>query len=1215
MTHQAWDDAVELSPPRTWLLEASAGTGKTYQIATLVVRLVAEYGVAIDRILVVTFTHAATGELKDRVRRRLTAARDALQADAAPEGDPVLVRLWERPAPDRAEFARRLDRAVRAFDTAPISTIHGFSQRALDELAFDTGQDAGLELLGDKDDVVARVVDDTIALLWSELDAAGAALAREAGVTRGALVAVAKAMSGAAEPRVVPAVEGLAPSADLAATVARMAADLPGALAAFATTARWRVEREIERRRALTFDAMLSRLADRVQGPDGRPTEVAERLRERYDAVLVDEFQDTDSAQWKVMRAAFDGHSHLFLIGDPKQAIYAFRGADVHVYLSAAETVGEATHRTLTINWRSDPAAVQAMNALWRKGSHAFEQDRIDYVEVDAAEKASRVAPSGPGLDLRWLDASSVGGDVGTALAKKPYGLAARAAAREVVRLLGSGTTLAVGGEPRPLGPGDLAVLVAAHHEGAAVRRELSRVGVPSVTASAGSVLETPVATWLADWLDAVAGAGRDRAARRAVVTPLFGWTAPELAWALAAADVGRAGVEARPADVRERDWNAWTERLRDAAERWHRLGFAGVFDREASEGGIVEQLLRIAEGERHATDLRHLYELLHAEERVRRCGPGALATWLRGHAAEEAAGSDDRKQRLESDARAVKIETIHASKGLEYPVVLLPFAWNAKSTSAKPGPITVRGATGLELHFAAKGTPEREVAADAAAEEQRRESFRLLYVALTRARHRTIAWYGPLGTAGKSTSATPLGRLLMRGATRTGFDDADTLVFPTKGESDTWPVARARLDALAERSGDTIAWQTEAPPSGSPPRWVGAEGQAPDFAAARWPADRASIGSPWIVTSFSGLHGAASVDPNERLRADEPPVGEAAGAGDADADVVPLPDPPLDASVRADLPRLGLGGGKAYGTWVHAVFEHLDFTTGGEKGVATEPSAADLVERLGAPLGVWDHAAARDEIVACLPALLDTPLDAVGAGGVDVVRGLAPGFSLRRVLGADRLDEVTFDLRLGAGNAWRRAAGERPTEAEHHAGRVDPGAVYDAILGRPAAPAFVCQAWLDGQRARRSDGKALMGRIAGILTGSIDLVFRSADPATGRARYFLADYKTNRIRKSLPGHYTGAWLGWEMSRMGYPLQSLLYTLALHRHLRTRLRDYDYDADVGGYFYLFLRGMAGPDTPRDLATGRCLGVLGDRWPREVIEGLDRALDGASAEAT
>ncbi|MBI2392066.1 MAG: UvrD-helicase domain-containing protein [Deltaproteobacteria bacterium] len=1307
MTARPWNETSDLPERTTWLLEASAGTGKTYQISGLFLRLVAEHGVPVDRVLAITFTNAATTELRDRIRARLRDALAALRAPAAKTDDTIVQHLLSLGRAD--PMITRLELALRAFDVAPISTIHGFAQRMLQELAFDSGQDPELELLSDASEIVEQIVDDTLATLYARASVDEIAVFAAAGVRRELLLRAANAMGAASAPTVSPA-GGSAMLDDLArvsafceaarvmrarwhegaAAFAALRADvdagrfngraitgklldvslrdvgawldegalltnkeatafrrlrveaLSGAwkgkgelytrpyfrlieafdafceeheaffgtfapLAWFARNARERVEREITRRRALTFDAMLSRLAERIAGEGGEQSPLAARIRERFHAVFVDEFQDTDDAQWTVIEAAFHRHRRLFLIGDPKQAIYAFRGADVHVYLKAKGGVVDDRRYTMVHNWRSDPRTVAAMNHLWRQGSGAFDQSHIDYVEVQA-KRPNRLSPGGPGLEVRWLDARVDGGAAGARLTSKDNALAARLAAREAVAWLEGargaivddrGAHAACDGKERRVEPADVAVLVNSHDEAQEVRKAFQRVGIPSVAASKGSVFATGVARWLAAWLDAAAGAGRDREARTAVVTPLFGWTGPELAWALAVAERGdEARAEAEAAKVQVRDWNAWTERLRDAAERWPRHGFARTFDREATDCGVYARVLSMPDGERHATDLRHLFELLHVEERSRRCGPAALATWLR---AEAETNDETYAQRLESDARAVKIETVHVSKGLEYPIVLLPFGWSARREIDQGEPLTLRDESGTTLDVHVKGTAGRAAAYTRWRGEQRREGLRKLYVALTRAKHRTIAWYGPVGGDGRATSATPLGRLLMRDRARSGLDDS---TMPTFGNGDAasagarpWTTAQQRLDDLAQTSDGAFAWTAEGP-LGAPASWEAPAEIAAELHAAAWPADRASIVGPWLVTSYSGLAaGSAAPDRNEKVAADPLPTLD--DEARARVDEVSIERPPLETF--PDLARLSLGRGTEYGTWVHGVFEELDFTTGAAK--CGRPAAA-LVRTLGARLGFGDDSDHARELEAMLPRLLDTPLDTARGPARDStregdpMRGLPPGLTLRRLSSADRLDELSFDLRLGDGTAFRREGGPHDRESlERRPGCVDPRKVYDAILAAEGR----ASRWVAYQRSRRDAGRALIGSMVGVLTGSIDLVFRAG------GRYFLADYKTNRIGTSAPGHYAGAWLDWEMATAGYPLQALLYTLALHRHLKARLRGYDYDAHVGGYLYLFLRGMSGPETPRDPSTGRCLGVLGDRWSKQVIEALDEAL--------
>ena len=524
-----------------------------------------------------------------------------------------------------------------------------------------------------------------------------------------------------------------------------------------------------------------------------------------------------------------------------------------------------------------------------------------------------------------------------------------------------------------------------------------------------------------------------------------------------------------------------------------------------------------------------------------------------------------------------------------------------------------LRGGQQVELDVHLKGTPPRALAHARSAVEDRREALRKTYVALTRAEHATIVWYGPIGDDGAKASATPTGRLLLRAAATLGFDD-DTM--PDFKEPDAWASARSRLDELADRSKGTLTWAPETAPDRQPIAWRPPPQTPPAIETASWPEDRKSLGSQWIVTSYSGLaKGSAVHERDEKLAREEISAANETELHDGDESAenrISLTKPPL--AVFANQPRLTLGRGTEYGTLVHEVFEHIDFTRGQAKDGR---EARDVVATAAGKVGLIDNAALLGEVTRLLPAILATPLDSKAPNAP--LQGLPKGFTLAHLATSDRLDELDFDLRLGDGTHWRRSR-SRSAECgpasktalfETLPGCVDPRQVYEAILGLKTARTHGMASWLSWLRGRRDAGKALVGSIAGILTGSIDLVFRTGRGAS--ARYFVADYKTNRIEACEPGHFAGAWLDREMAKAGYLLQSLIYTLALHRHLQSRLPGYDYDRHIGGYLYLFVRGMSGPNTPRDPATGHCLGVFGERWPKEVVAALDAAL-GPATEA-
>jgi exodeoxyribonuclease V beta subunit len=372
------------------------------------------------------------------------------------------------------------------------------------------------------------------------------------------------------------------------------------------------------------------------------------------------------------------------------------------------------------------------------------------------------------------------------------------------------------------------------------------------------------------------------------------------------------------------------------------------------------------------------------------------------------------------------------------------------------------------------------------------------------------------------------------------------------------------------------------------------------------------------MVTSYTGLAARSAVATPDSAEGNATTEGELerddlrAGRDERPSVAASASTPSLlEVSMpRDDRDRLKRGGGTVYGTFVHEVFEAVDFTSAqGRDGRALRDLVGACAERNG--LQADPQVAA--ELVEKMPGLLTTPLDHQGGTLADPLRGLPKGFTLAHIDARDRLDELAFNLRLGAGARYTRT---RPSV-------LDPSRIQTALAAAlddarvPAQEIAPVRAWLTYHLERaRLEGGQIFEEIAGILTGSIDLVFRAHPDAAQRAagdtdpRWFVVDYKTNVIETSTPGHFAGPWLAWKMATTGYPLQALLYTVALHRHLKLRMQGYDYDRHMGGYLYLFVRGMAGADTPRCAETGRCLGVFAHRWRRETIEAVDDALGAA-----
>ncbi|MBI5607461.1 MAG: UvrD-helicase domain-containing protein [Deltaproteobacteria bacterium] len=1347
-----WPSAGPLPPQARLFLEASAGTGKTFAIEGIVVQLVAEADLPIDKILVITFTNAATAELNDRVRQRLAAVLRVVQGHQPAGGDLVAERLAA--AADGHLLAGRLTRALADIDRAPIATIHSFCQRMLQELAFESGQESELEVLGEAAEVREQLVADALAGVYARASEAQLAVAEDMGWSPGGLREVAKAMTGASEPRLRPAPESrwvdplvavVAWQSEVAAlgswwfgpegraAVAAWEAELqrpsksaakgqphnrlsrgpknvdaamqtwlasgglrgerpfeanthwldpqvlrskwdasagpaeqfggyalavrfeqacavqdalwPQPLVHFAAGVRRAFQAEVDRRAQLTYDGMLSRLAERLtQERQAGTSALADAIRQRYRVALVDEFQDTDAAQWQALDCVFGrAGTRLLVVGDPKQSIYRFRGADLDVYLAAR---AQAECFQLGTNYRSDKPLVDALNNLWLEGNlplsmaGAGSDATVRYASV-AADKGLRVRDLPPSagapqrrrrpLEFRLCTAECDGGDPSTAPHRgELVETLAQLCADECQRLLESKATLLdKSGQERPLRPGDLAVLVASHREAATVAKYLAQRQIPAVTAARGSIFHSDAVAWLAAWLDAVANPASERPARLLAVSPLVGWTADQLTRAIAEPSEGAA------LDSDQLAWQALRQHVATLATLWPTQGFTRALDKTLAKFDALARLLGSVWGERGATDLRHLMELGQTEDRRTRAGPRGLAEWLRARMAAADDRSDEQATRLESDAAAVQLVTVHASKGLEYPVVLLPFAWPPRGASETGEPLLVRADGAAVLDLSARDTLARSEAlrwSEAAAEA---ESVRLLYVAMTRARHHLVAWLNRYDAA----AAGPLARLILQGDSQGWLGrhrPASDKKTPTAADKQAaWQAAMtARLDELDRDHPAGIGWSAEVAPA--PARvWRPLDDQAAMVPQARTFQADLPLGSRWQVASFTSLSAGRGVDDDEPTRA----LAElglaaladgAAMAAEVAADVAEVDLPALgDLGHHAWLlePAAGaeLPGGTATGDWIHGVFEELDFGRSplcAKDGRSAAALVAELAQRFGIAPGPADPVAG---LVGLLPHWLTTPLAATGA------LGLPRDFVLGALEPAHRLDELAFDLRLGAGADYRvaRAAGIPAAT-----GCLDIAGVRRAFaIGANAADfggASWCQALL-----RQSDDQvqALLPEIAGFLTGFIDLTFRVGGHGAA-ARYYVVDYKSNAIRgpewlagqlaatarslgRDAPrlanAHYTRPLLQWAMAHAGYHLQALVYTLALHRLLQSRLGDaYDYDRHVGGHLYLFLKGMAGPSTPR--WQGHCLGVWADRWPRAAVLTLDRALLGRGSPA-
>jgi exodeoxyribonuclease V beta subunit len=1185
------------------LIEASAGTGKTFTVATLYARLVIALGLPVARVLAVTFTEAATRELRAQLRERLAEARTILEA--APPGEPFLPRATDAPtvALSRALLAQalareprprllaRLRQAVEQMDLAPIHTIHAFCQRALHEHALEAGQplDARELLLNDgplRQEVAlefwrlhSREPGD--AELLTALWGAPATLARSlrgllaldqllpepgpggsGGGDAGAALRDARAeLAHAFDADGEAAREKLRAGA-VHATYSKDAAvdavwnalrdwrpdpldtdpatDKLGNYTAaflaaktkkkhvvpvsplFEAIGRWVAAREAAdaardaRRLALVhaardfaqariaalkhergllgFDDMIRGVHLALEGPTGEAFATA--LRAQYAVALVDEFQDTDPRQWDIFRSLFarpapgDGDTPraLFLIGDPKQAIYRFRGGDVATYL-AAQSVADARH-PLPRNFRSRPLALAAVETLFtRGGDDAFDQDGIAFEHVVAGGRCDDDAlllggEPAPGLVLQVTDPGPDGEDGMDALRAG----ATAACVSRIHALLSAGqrgeaTMTPRHGAPRPVGPGDITVLVARNVDAARIQRALSALGIPSVAAGRCSLYQTEEAQHLAWLLEALVAPADEGRLRAALATPLFGLDAA----ALSALDTDLAA---------HRDWQDQLEAWQARARRHGPTALLG--DICATQ---APRLLRWPDGERRLSNYLQLAEDLQSADAQALGLPGLLAE-LQRRIEDADPDNDAELLRLESDADRVRIMTVHVSKGLTLDLVFVPYAGLTGTEPQRERPPMAKVHAGLArvgMLFPSRNDP----ACSEDAQACRAEHVRLLYVALTRARLATWIGWGP----GKRAGATALGWLLHRagGAPPPAALDADAIHGPLADL-----VAAAPRGAIAVEFGDDADAVAALPrlrfgPAAPPP---------PGRVAARM------LGRDWWVHSFSQL-------------ARE---GSGADPRGADDELETLPLAGADAAPTHF-------AGTRFGNALHDALEHVDF------------AAWRDWPREGLPP----------------PGQLEPLARALRGSGYGTDADQAEGVPLLAALVADTLNApMPEGTRLAA-----LAPSARVAEMEFHLA-LSPAGV-DALLALLHAHDLV--------PARRGFGQRQ--RLEGLLTGRIDLIYEAG------GRYYVLDYKSNLL-----ADYGAATVDRAVREGEYDLQYLLYTVALHRWLRFRLgAAYAPEQHLGGVRYLFCRGLDRDDPALP-------GVHARTLPVALIEAVD-----------
>ncbi|ROU16591.1 exodeoxyribonuclease V subunit beta [Kluyvera ascorbata] len=1129
------------------LIEASAGTGKTFTIAALYLRLLLGLGgeaayprpVNVEELLVVTFTEAATEELRGRIRSNIHELRVACLRNAT--DNPLYASLLAE-IDDLQQAANVLLLAERQMDDAAVFTIHGFCQRMLSLNAFESGMLFEQQLIEDESQLryqacadfwrrhcyplnreIAQVIVESwkgpqdllksidrylhgeapelkvplgeaetlasrhqqiltqindIKQQWlasvGELDS----LLENSGIDRRKFnrgnqgkwlekisawaqeetknYQLPDALEKFSQPFLADRTKagGEVPTHPLFSAIERLLAspltlnDL--VIAQAMKEIREAVAREKRRRGELGFDDMLSRLDEALESDSGDA--LAAAIRQRFPVAMIDEFQDTDPQQYRIFRRIWrqQPDTALLLIGDPKQAIYAFRGADIFTYMRARSDV--AAHYTLDTNWRSAPGMVESVNRLFGLVDNPFMFRDIPFLPVKSAPKNASLrfevdGENQPAMNLWLMPGEGVSaGDYQSFMAQQ-----CAAQIRDWLTAGQQGTALLWRGDnARPVQASDITVLVRNRQEASLIRDALNALAIPSVYLSnRDSVFETPEAQELLWVLQAVLTPERENTLRSALATAMFG---------LNAQDIERLNQD-------ENAWDALVEEFSDYRLIWQRRGVMPMIRALMSARSMAENLLATHGGERRLTDILHLSELLQ-EAATQLESEHALVRWLNQQVTEPDTNASSQQMRLESDKHLVQIVTIHKSKGLEYPLVWLPFI--ARFRKEKQAFYHDR-----ESFKAVLDLNESDESLELAEAERLAEDLRLLYVALTRA-----IWHCSLGiaplTARRSDKPTDTelhhsapGRLLQKGEVL----DAAGL--------------NACLQALCD---EHISLTPATAPDDA--RWQATQPEMPELAARQV---LRRVVDDWRVTSYSGLQ-----QRGHSVAQDLLPRIDIDASGIADAPVEPEMTP-------HHFPR-----GASPGTFLHSLFEDLDFT---------QPISPEWMREKLQNNGfdeIWEPVLTRWITQVLAAPLADT------------------GVALNQLSARQKQVEMEFYLPISQ--------------------TLDARAL-DAVTRRYDPLSAGCPE-LDFRQVR------------GMLKGFIDLVFRYD------GRYYLLDYKSNWLGESGEA-YTQEAMAEAMRSHRYDLQYQLYSLALHRYLRHRIADYDYERHFGGVIYLFLRGVDG----------------------------------------
>ncbi|MDP5030526.1 MAG: exodeoxyribonuclease V subunit beta [Paraglaciecola sp.] len=1157
------------------LIEASAGTGKTYTIVNLYLRQLLGHhcqALNVDQILVVTFTNAATAELKERIRQRLQRAY--LDFYRGESNDSFIQALYEQ-IDNSALATQRLALASKQMDEAAIFTIHGFCQRALTEHAFESGAMYEQQFILDESEwlklavadywrthIVTQPADIQSLLLeiWSQPDKLLMTLqpllnrkaAPQSNIAISEVVALQqdysqqvadikrwwldnniasllqqgqlKANVVVGKPATFEAMQRFCESSQLYPTFCKegwllygpanlakalkKGASLPdidfsrfehlaalaqqvldGIKLAFCQDALVKVAHNLatqkNRLQLISPDDLLTHLGHALSpqnGEEGKNNELATALRARYPAVLIDEFQDTDPVQYRIFQQIYaqaaaplatelaqnDSNSPKspcwIMIGDPKQAIYGFRGADIVTYLHAKKQVSVQQQFTLDTNWRSTPQLIAAVNTLFMHNQQPESQkSALSFYPVKAGKDETGLLINGqaqPSLDL-WHLCSDNDKPIAKGQAQQSL---AHYCARQIATILQENSTVA----SRAVLAGDCCVLVRNRNEAQLVKLALQELDIASVFLARKSVFASQTALDCYRLLSALSQPGDDRAVKTALLTELFAISAFEL-------------------DSLFSDDNEWQNIIalfHHWHQDWQKYGLMMAMNKVISHFRIEQKALRhFSDGLRRVTDLRHVLELLQ-QRSLEVQGHGQLMHWFSQCLQDPDHSNDKQQLRLETDANLVQISTLHASKGLQYPLVFIPFGNSYKSAQS-----AVFHADEGQLLVDFLG---QEKAMKVAEQERLEEDVRLLYVALTRAEYYCAlgVWHN-ISDDRRRRSAfleTALGAILLP----QGVEVSDELIARYIQQLSQHASQQGSITYSSFYAADLPDLRLITQTDNSPPTFD-AEPVVADLVALQL---TKPIERQWRLTSYSAISQQQS-----HLEVLIPGMDEGRDA---------VQEEQIMTATERELNAFTFEKGANAGSFLHGILENIDFTQ--------VNSLAEVIKEQSLKFAIgkdW-----QEPLYNWLSDLLMANIATSQSGAV---------LSLAQLARTQIKVEMEFYMPLKQVQV----------------------AAFNQLINH-----FM----------PHSIRQYEFAQLNGMLKGFIDLTFAF------EGKYYVADYKSNHLGLGYD-HYQLASLERAMQEHDYHLQAILYTLALHRWLKQQLPHYRYQDHMGGAYYLFLRGM------------------------------------------